>query len=72
VALCFVSHPIGGEVDKLLSVKGRYCIFIKSINAFVPGGEDGAVDKVGVLSVGLVVEIAINVFGGRCRRREQA
>jgi hypothetical protein len=35
---------------------------IESINVSVPGGKDGAFDKVGVLSVSNVVERVINVL----------
>ena len=43
---------IGGGVDKLFSGKGRHRMGIEGIHVFVPGGEDGALDKVEVLSVG--------------------
>ena len=61
VGLCLVSHPIGGGVDKLFSGKERHSMGIEGINVSVPGGKDGALDKVGVLSVGNVVERAINM-----------
>ena len=38
------------------------CMVIESINVSVPGGKDGAFDKVGVLSVSNVVERVINVL----------
>jgi len=34
---------------------------IEGIHVFIPEGEDGALDKVGVLSVGNIVERAINM-----------
>ena len=67
VGLCVVSHPIGGGVDKLFSGKGRHRMGIEGIHIFVPGGEDGALDKVGVLSVDNVVEIAINTVNEAAR-----
>ena len=60
VGLCLVSHPVGGGVDKLFSGKGRHSMGIQGIHVFVPGSEDAALDKVGMLSVGNVVERAIN------------
>ena len=67
VGLCVVSHPIGGGVDKLFSGKGRHRMGIEGIHVFVPGGEDGALDEVGVLSVGNVVERAINMVNEAAR-----
>ena len=67
VGLCLVSHPIGGGVDKLFSGKGCDCMVIEGTNVCVPGGEDGALNKVGVLSVGNVVERAINVLNEAAR-----
>ena len=40
---------------------------IEGIHVFVSGGEDGALDKVGVLSVGNVVERAINMVNEAAR-----
>ena len=67
VGLCLVSHPIGGGVDKLFSRKGRHSMVIKGTNVSVPGGKDGALDKVGVLLVGNVVERAINMVNEAAR-----
>ena len=61
VGLCVIRHPIGGGVDRLLSGKGRHRMVIEGISVHVPGGEDGALDQVGVLSVSSDVERAINV-----------
>jgi hypothetical protein len=40
---------------------------IEGIHVFVPGGENGALDKVGVLSVGSDVERAINMVDEAAR-----
>ena len=40
---------------------------IEGIHVFVPGGEDGALDEVGVLSIGSVVERAINMVNEAAR-----
>jgi hypothetical protein len=65
VGLCLVSHPISGGVDKLFSGKGPNRMGIEGIHVSVHGGEDRALDQVGELSVGRVVERAINITAAR-------
>jgi hypothetical protein len=67
VSLWPVSHPIGGRIDKLFSGKGCHRMGIEDIHVFVPEAEDGAIDEVGVLSIGTVVKRAINMVNEAAR-----
>jgi len=64
VGLCLVSHPIGGGVDKLFSGKGLHRMRIEGTTSLFLGARM-ALDQVGVLSVGRVVERASSLLLAR-------
>ena len=59
--VCRVGDFICRGVDGLFSWEGRNGLVIEDIHVFVCRGEDGAFDEVGVLSIGRVIEGAVDV-----------
>jgi len=59
--VCRVGDFICRGVDGLFFWEGRNGLVIEDIHVFVCRGEDGAFDEVGVLSIGRVIEGAVDV-----------
>jgi hypothetical protein len=61
LCMCWVGDFVSGGVDVLLSREGRNGLVIEGVHVFVRRGEDGAFDEAVVISVGGVVEGAVDV-----------
>jgi hypothetical protein len=57
----WVGDFVSGGVDVLLSREGRHGLVVEGVHVFVSRGEDGAFDEVVVISIGGVIEGAIDV-----------
>ena len=61
LCMCWVSDFVSGGVEVFLSREGHNGLVIEGVHVFVPRGEDGAFDEVLVISVGGVIEGAVDV-----------